>query len=87
MYHRFRQKKGKGWTDDAQRLAIRRLEKLRSEGHDPTAVIEAAVLHGWSGLFPLKPDQSAHQSTPGVNKHGNFSQQDYRAGIKEDGRF
>lgn len=40
----------------AQRLAIRKLDELRQQGHAPVAVIEQSILHGWRGLFPLRVD-------------------------------
>jgi uncharacterized protein YdaU (DUF1376 family) len=41
-------------TPRALALALRDLEKLRDEGNDPRAVLEAAVVKGWRGLFPVK---------------------------------
>ena len=35
----------------AAELALRKLERLRKEGHDPTQVIEQSILSGWKGLF------------------------------------
>lgn len=90
MFDRFRRKKdSKGWTDDAKRLAVRKLDELRAEGHAPHLVVEQSVFRGWTGLFPLKGDflDRQRQQPQGVHKHGNFDQQDYRAGIGADGRF
>lgn len=45
-------------TQDAANLCVKRLAELRTEGHDPVAVIEASVMSGkWPGLYPLKVDQ------------------------------
>ncbi len=44
----------KSLTEDAMRLAVRRLEKLRAEGHSPESVLEWSVLNGYQGLFPPK---------------------------------
>ena len=41
----------------AQKLALRKLEELREQGHDPVEVINQSILNGWKGLFPLKQDQ------------------------------
>jgi hypothetical protein len=41
-------------TPRALALALRDLERLRDEGNDPRAVLEAAVVKGWRGLFPVK---------------------------------
>lgn len=51
----FRLKKsGKGWTERAAELSLRKLAALRDQGHDPTAVIEQSIERGWTGLFELK---------------------------------
>lgn len=53
-WHDFRQRKsGKGWTDDAQRLSIATLTKLRAAGHDPQGVIERSIELSYTGLFEL----------------------------------
>lgn len=51
-----RKAKGKRapFTDAAKAGILRELDKLRKEGHDPAAVLEASVINGWSGVFPLK---------------------------------
>lgn len=43
-------------TDHAKRLALNKLIALHSQGEDPKAVIEQAILNGWQGLFPVKGD-------------------------------
>ncbi|MCM2543889.1 helix-turn-helix domain-containing protein [Burkholderia glumae] len=50
------------WTIGAAKASINCLAKLRDAGHDPAAVIEASVLRGWTGLFPLKSDATAQAS-------------------------
>lgn len=54
--HREAKAKGKAapWTRPAARVALKRLESLRAIGHSPQAVIEEAVLRGWTGLFEVK---------------------------------
>lgn len=44
------------WTRPAAKVSLRRLEKLRELGHAPADCIDEAVLRGWTGLFPVKPD-------------------------------
>jgi hypothetical protein len=44
-------------TARALSLAVGTLEKLRADGQDPTAVLEAATLKGWRGLFPVAEGQ------------------------------
>jgi len=41
-------------TPRASELAVTALQKLKSEGHDPRAVLEQSVLNSWQGLFPVK---------------------------------
>jgi len=50
-------------TPRALSLALRDLEKLRGEGHDPLAVLENAAVRGWRGLFP--PPAAAKTSDVG----------------------
>jgi hypothetical protein len=45
-------------TPEALSLALRDLEKLRDDGNDPRAVLEAATVKGWRGLFPVKSADS-----------------------------
>lgn len=47
------------WTRPAAKVSLRRLEKLRELGQDPANCIDEAVLRGWTGLFPVKPDGTA----------------------------
>lgn len=58
MFDRFRRaKSAKAWTDDAQRLALRTLGKLRDAGNNPATVLTRSVERGWTGLFPLADQQ------------------------------
>jgi hypothetical protein len=58
-------KKGKSpFTDQAQRLAISALSKLRDEGYAPAALIDAAVLNGWKSFYPPKPGHSPVAADP-----------------------
>jgi hypothetical protein len=54
--HREAKAKDAPWTRGAAIVSIRRLAKLRELGHEAKTVIEEAVLRGWTGLFPVKPD-------------------------------
>lgn len=49
-----RKKLRKPLTDRARQLAVAELQRLRDQGHDPIAVIESAVLHGWQTFYPPK---------------------------------
>lgn len=54
-----RRKKRVPNTDEALRLTVRDLEKLRGAGHDPQAVLEQSIKRGYTGVFEVKADQSA----------------------------
>lgn len=61
-FKKYRQN-GKGkFTPFAQELAIKKLEKFRAAGHDPSEVIKQSILHGWSGLFEIKKEVSETRS-------------------------
>lgn len=55
-------------TEHALPLAIKKLEKLRSLGHDPKAVLEQSTFHSWQGLFEIKADTGV-----GGNGKGDMS--------------
>ena len=65
-WHAFRNTR-KGWTSKARELSLLTLTKLRTKGHDPTAVIEQSIERGWTGLFELKTDQQNANRTPSRN--------------------
>lgn len=82
-------------TDNAMRLAIKKLAKLRDDGHCPTEILENAVLNGWKGLFPVR-DRPANDNTPrnsgkrrikttGLSGHFDPLEQGWRQA--EDGSF
>ncbi len=52
----------KPMTPRACQLAIKTLERLRTEGHQPAAVLQQSILNSWQGLFPIRPDHK-----PGTN--------------------
>ena len=41
-------------TPYAEQLAIKKLEKLKNAGDDPSDVIKQSMICGWAGLFPIK---------------------------------
>lgn len=69
----------------AAKLAVKSLDKLRSEGHDPKSVIEQSIMRGWTGLFPLRSDFVKASSKP--SRHNGFDQIDYHEGVNADGSF
>lgn len=49
----FRKKKGP-FTEWAKHLIVVELDKLRKQGHDPTAVLNQSIVKGWTDVYPLK---------------------------------
>lgn len=47
----------KPMTDHAKRLAVGKLHKLRSSGHDPTDVLNQSTLNSWQDLYPIKENR------------------------------
>jgi len=62
-WHTFRNQR-KGWTHKARELSLATLTKLRTKGHDPTAVIEQSIERGWTGLFEIKQDNAHANHQP-----------------------
>lgn len=69
----------------AVRLAIKKLEDLRSKGNDPKLVIEQSIMSSWSGFFPLRGEFAKAAAKP--SRHSGFDQVDYRDGVRDDGSF
>jgi uncharacterized protein YdaU (DUF1376 family) len=43
----------------AKRLAVKELDKLRSAGYDPGAVLEQSIMRSYLGLFPISGERPA----------------------------
>lgn len=56
VWEGFKAHRGNKFTVSAQRLAIDKLERWRSEGHDPTEIINNSIMNGWKGLFEPKKE-------------------------------
>lgn len=54
-----RRKKRAADTDHARRLVVRELEKLRDQGHDPTAVLQQSIRAGWIDVYPLRTERAS----------------------------
>ena len=54
QFEEMRRKKKKPMTDAARKMAVTKLDALRSAGHDVAAVIEQSVLHAWDSFYELK---------------------------------
>jgi hypothetical protein len=66
-YEVMRAKIKKPMTERSMELAIAKLDSLRRQGHDPTAVLEQSIFNSWQGLFPVKETTDA-----GRNSGKNF---------------
>ena len=49
-------------TERAKELLVKELEKLREQGHEPTAVIEQSTRKNWLDFFPIKKADVQQQS-------------------------
>lgn len=54
QFEEMRRKKKKPMTDAARKLAVAKLDTLRSAGHDAATVIGQSVLHAWDSFYELK---------------------------------
>lgn len=72
-------------TEEGAKRQLQQLADFRAEGYEPARVIANSIASGYQGLFP--PRQQGRTNLNGASAHGNFSQQDYRAGVAADGTF
>lgn len=66
------------------------IESLADGGYTPKDGIKLCCQRGWAGFDKswLGNQQQSFGTQPTkANKHGNFGQQDYRAGVGDDGSF
>lgn len=54
QFEEMRRKKKKPMTDAARKLAVTKLDTLRTAGHDVATVIGQSVLHAWDSFYELK---------------------------------
>ncbi|MDP9895349.1 hypothetical protein J2W32_004447 [Variovorax boronicumulans] len=75
MWVRDRKGRKKPITADAARLQIQSLDKLRSLGHSPAAVIQHAIASGYQGLYP--PPKSSRPDSGRAFAHRGTDQRNY----------
>ncbi|WP_111266316.1 helix-turn-helix domain-containing protein [Marilutibacter maris] len=68
----WKQHRGSKFSAQAQKLAITKLETLRSEGHDPVKLINRAIESCWSSFYP-------HESTKANNGAAGHIDRDARS--------
>jgi len=61
-------------TERAFKLAINTLEKLRSEGNDPGAVLDQSTLKGYQGLFAVRVERRGLPKGAQVSSLGKCGQ-------------
>ena len=64
QFKEHRQRLRKPLTARGEELAIKTLDKLRAEGHDPAEVIDNSILNGWQGLFPPREAKHGRAAEP-----------------------
>jgi len=57
-YIEMRKKQKKPPTNGAIKLIVDRLQKLKDAGEDPSEVLKQSIISGWTGVFPVKEDNS-----------------------------
>ena len=55
-------------TDVAQRRALKKLARMRTEGQDIEAVVEQSIINGWKGLFPVRADRRQADAKTGFDR-------------------
>ncbi|MBL4866382.1 MAG: replication protein [Pseudomonadales bacterium] len=66
-------------SDLAIKTIFGKLERWKSEGHDPNEIIKNSVVNSWKGVFKPK-------TKPQQNRH-SFDEVDYTYGVSADGKF
>ncbi|MBN8428300.1 MAG: hypothetical protein J0L65_12620, partial [Xanthomonadales bacterium] len=51
LWEDWRKHRGSKLTPVAENNAFRKLDALRTEGHDPTKIVRRSLEHGWAGLY------------------------------------
>ena len=54
------------FTDRAQMLIIKELDKIRTAGHDPNAALDQSTAMGWKDVYPPR-EKSIPKSQNGLN--------------------
>lgn len=66
-YLKMRKRIGKWPTDDAVRLVIGKLDRWRSEGHDPGDILDSSTESNWTGVFQPKAAAPPRQAPSNSN--------------------
>lgn len=60
-------------TENGMGLAIGKLEKLASQGHDPNEVLNQSIFYSWQGLFEIKQEFRNDRPNTGANRESRPS--------------
>ena len=86
-----RKQVGRKFTEQAQRLAIRRLDALRAEGHDPRKLIDLAIESGWASFNPRRDRTLANPKGSGtvgaIERDARTDEEIERANAEQLARF
>ena len=66
----------KPMSDYAEYLCIKKLDKAKSDGHDPNELINTTIEKGWQGI--VIPDKPAGQTSLAKNRGGWGLNPDYQ---------
>lgn len=77
-----RKRSRKNPTDKAKELLVAKLDRLRSEGHDPGKVLQRSIERNWQSVFPLEDDTRPRPKVDGYHKPDPGAPKDTTAPIR-----
>jgi hypothetical protein len=63
----YRKKIRKPLTPKAQELNLKKLSKMKDQGHDPARILETTIENGWLSFYPPKDNYPKSQPMPKFN--------------------
>ncbi len=83
----WRTHRGKKFSAQSQTLAIRKLETLRAEGHDPVKLIELAIESDWVSFYPRDSTRAAGKAVGTIERDPRTDEEIAQANERELARF
>jgi hypothetical protein len=68
QFEEMRRRKKKPMTDAARKLAVNKLDALRSAGHDVATMIDQSILHAWDTFYAPKTNDGPSQGALGSDQ-------------------
>ena len=68
QFEEMRRRKKKPMTDAARKLAVTKLDTLRSAGHDVATMIDQSILHAWDTFYAPKTNDGPAQGALGSDQ-------------------